>query len=67
MKIYIIEVDYLSPTGNKVLTKVSQEGYKTIDKAIEFVMSRTDYKRSTSPFLHYGNYHQYTIREITIV
>lgn len=66
MTIYIIEVDYLSPTGNKVFTKVSQEGYNTLDKAIEFIKCRSDYTHSITNHLHYGKNHNYTIREITI-
>lgn len=67
MKIYIILIEYLNRvTKEKIFPSVSQEGYKTLQEAINFCKGRSDYRTSLNDFFHYGEFHNYTVKEITI-
>jgi hypothetical protein len=67
MKIYIIKIEYLNRLSKEMaFESVSQEGYRTLQEAINFCKGRSDYRTSLNDFYHYGEYHNYVIKEITI-
>lgn len=67
MTIYIIEVTYDNhKTGEKIFTKTANICYKTLDEAIAYVRTQSDYQASLNSYYHYGVNHKYTIKGITL-
>lgn len=60
MKFYIVNV-----IQNKE-THTSQEGYKTLKEAQNFVLSRNDCPEKISPYLYMNNLKTYKILEIEV-
>lgn len=63
MKVYIVEV---IPEAS--LSKVSQEGYTTLEQAQAFIESRSDKPSQLTAYMYTTeNYTTYLIYEVTIV
>ena len=68
MKIYTVEVEFLNhKTGEPIFNKIAGMCYKTLDQAIQFVRSHSDYKYEVNSYLHVGAFHRWTIRSVTLL
>lgn len=61
MNIYVVLVH-----SNYGLPKISQDGYRTLKEAQEFIQARSDIKIKLNDYEYIGSNHYYIIKEIHI-
>lgn len=63
MKVYVIEVVTL---GLTIKSKISQEGYKTLEKAQEWCRNRKGIIEQTDKYIFCSETHEYIIHEVAL-
>lgn len=63
MKVYVIEVVTL---GLTIKSKISQEGYKTLEEAQEWCRNRKGIIKQTGKYVFCSETHEYIIHEVAL-
>ena len=63
MRVYVIEVVTL---GLTIKSKISQEGYKTLEDAQEWCRNRKGAVEQTSKYVFCSDTHEYIIHEVSL-